>query len=111
VGSEPGRLHLPSGLTITGDVPTNVPNNGLQKRRPEHRLVGAEAEACVNHWSGTIRDLVFLGADQLLLVEVAPGFELRVRCRAGQQHHDRGGSITVGIRPESLWVVPHEDQT
>jgi ABC-type Fe3+/spermidine/putrescine transport system ATPase subunit len=110
VAAESGRLRLQGGLTISGDVHTTIARPGFLMLRPEHVLTGAEAEACPNGWSGTIRERVFLGADELLQVEIAPGVELRVRRRASQSN-DRAvdGQITLGIRPESLWVIPQDD--
>jgi putative spermidine/putrescine transport system ATP-binding protein len=109
VAIEPGRLLVHGGLTITGDVSSAVRKQGLLMLRPEHVLCGAEAETCSNHWVGKIRERVFLGADQLLQIEISPGVELRVRSRARDVPAGDGGSITVGIRSESLWVIPQND--
>ena len=110
LAAEPGRLHLHGGLTVIGDVPDAVRKGGFLMVRPEQVVSGLAAETCPNRWLGDVRDRVFLGADQLLQVEITPGIELRVRCRTGEPGATPdGGKVTVGIRPESLWVIPPSD--
>jgi ABC-type Fe3+/spermidine/putrescine transport system ATPase subunit len=75
--------------------------------RPEKFRVGAASTNCATTLSGRCAAVTFLGADQLLQIEIAPGVEVRVRCRPGDADGAAlGAPITVGVPVDAMWFIP-----
>ncbi len=107
---EEATLRLRGGMLLKRDTIPNATTGSWLLVRPENCVPGTAATDCQNAWSGRVINSTFLGVDHLLELETAPGVTLRVRGRtkslADAQLNDW---LTVGIPPESLWMIPEDD--
>lgn len=75
--------------------------------RPEDCRLGEAPET--NLWAGRVIASQFLGPDQAIVVEVAPGVTIRVRRRAGPAAVTPGASVHVHVPAECIWPIPERD--
>jgi ABC-type Fe3+/spermidine/putrescine transport system ATPase subunit len=110
VDAGPGRLHLRGGLTVQGEMPADAAKGAWLLIRPENLLFGPATAACPTVWETRVIDTSFLGADQIVRLEPAPGVSLLLRCRPTEvAQYLRDGKLTIGMVRESLWVIPALD--
>jgi ABC-type Fe3+/spermidine/putrescine transport system ATPase subunit len=60
-------------------------------------------------WPGRVTASSFLGADQVITVQVAEGVSVRVRARAGTSAPAPGEAVRVVVPPEAVWFIPERD--
>jgi ABC-type Fe3+/spermidine/putrescine transport system ATPase subunit len=108
VGSSETHLCLSGGLTVHGTRPTA--RGSWLMIRPEKLRLGAAAATCPTIWPGRLTAATYLGADQLLQIEIADGAEVRVRCRPDDiAGAIVDGAVTVGVPANAVWFIPESD--
>jgi ABC-type Fe3+/spermidine/putrescine transport system ATPase subunit len=99
-------IRVRGGATLTGSVPSGVEGRWVMIR-PEHCVLGSKAAGCPCSCVGRIRQRIFLGADELVTVGIAPDVELLVRLRGGERGRlSNEEVVTVGILEGALWPIP-----
>jgi hypothetical protein len=112
----PVRSAGPRGVCLAGGLPLRqLPDD--PGRYAAGQLVLLRPEACSlaaggggpNCWPGRVVTRSFLGADQLVEVEVAADVTVRVRLRADAMAPAPGEVAHVVVPPEAVWLIPERD--
>jgi ABC-type Fe3+/spermidine/putrescine transport system ATPase subunit len=98
-----GQIHLEGGLSLPG----TATKGSWAMIRPEKFLLGPAAERCPTRWAGRVTGSQFLGAQQVLQVEVTPTVAVRVSCRPGEAD---ACDLMLGIPEDAVWIVPEDDR-
>ena len=94
---------LEGGLSLRGKA---APGSWAMIR-PEKFVLGPAAEHCPNRWTGQVTGALFLGAQQVLQVAVAPNVTVRVCCRPGEA--GTGDELALGVPDDAAWIIPEND--
>ncbi|WP_227254852.1 ABC transporter ATP-binding protein [Frigoriglobus tundricola] len=102
-GAKGDTFHLEGGLALRG----TAAKGSWAMIRPEKFRLGPAAEHCPSRWTGRVTSTLFLGAQQVLQVAVAPAVTVRACCRPGEAGD--GDEVTLGVPDDAVWIVPEDD--
>jgi ABC-type Fe3+/spermidine/putrescine transport system ATPase subunit len=105
----------PDGVVLAGGLPLRRLPEGQGRYAPGRRVL-IRPEGCrpgvtgePNCWAGRVAASHFLGADQVVCLDVGPGVTLRMRWPGGGPPPAPGAFVLVAVPPEALWLLPEDD--
>ena len=74
--------------------------------RLEKITVGDDAERCANKLTGTVREFLFIGDSTKYLINLAPGWDIKVKLpETGKPRHGVGSEVKVGWNASDMLLV------